>query len=100
MGGKVGLKPSEIFDLTFSELNVYLKGLSDEARLNNETRIRQQHTQAMFNGLAFAGKLKPVETYLPREHQVDSSYSISKSREISKTIDILRGEKRGNRSKV
>lgn len=78
--------------MTLADFNLYIRGLSDKERMEQENLIRVAHTQATFIALAMNGKLKPIDTYLKRESKQDISYSVDKARDISSRIDKAKGE--------
>ena len=86
----VGLSPSELWDMTLADFNMYSQGHFARMRMEEENLIRQAHTQAVMNGLVEKGKLKPVHHYLPKDENSrlrDGGYSLDKSREISAQIE-------------
>lgn len=79
-----------MWGLTINEFVVYVKAQKELLQLESKETIAKSHTAATLNALAVSGKLKSVESYLPHERKVDNSYSLEKSREISRMIDKLK----------
>lgn len=78
--------------MTLAAFNIYIMGYGERLRMEQENLITHAHTSANFIGAAMGGKLKSLDTYLPKgKTKVDKKLDVDKIKDFSKRVDKTLG---------